>query len=125
MDISGGPVVQNPSAIAGDTSLTPGPGRFHMPRGNEAHVPQLLSPSAATIEARAPRAATIVKVKSKKKSAAWQTVKRKHICPGEKNPRLLFVRELHPLLEFCNKRSRCNEKPMCRRNQRAAPARHS
>ena len=34
MDITGGPVVQNPSAIAGDTSLIPGPGRFHMTQGN-------------------------------------------------------------------------------------------
>ena len=44
MDFPGDPVVQNPSAIAGDTSLIPGPGRFHMPRGNQAHMPQLLSP---------------------------------------------------------------------------------
>ena len=31
MDISGGPVVKNPSANAGDTGSTPGLGRFHMP----------------------------------------------------------------------------------------------
>ena len=28
---------------AGDTGLNPGAGRSHMPWGNEAHVPQLLS----------------------------------------------------------------------------------
>ena len=41
-----GPVVRNPPANGGDTSLIPGLGRFHMPRGNLAHVPQLLSPPA-------------------------------------------------------------------------------
>ena len=30
----GGAVVKNPSATAGDTSSTPGPGRSHMPRSN-------------------------------------------------------------------------------------------
>ena len=38
-DFPGGPVVKNPPANAGDTGLVPSPGRFHMPRGNEAHVP--------------------------------------------------------------------------------------
>ena len=31
-------------ANAGDTGSTPGPGRFHMPSGKSACVPQLLSP---------------------------------------------------------------------------------
>ena len=39
----GGAVVKNPPASAGDTGSSPGPGRSHMPRGNLAHVPQLLS----------------------------------------------------------------------------------
>ena len=43
-DFPGGPVVKNPPAAAGDTSSIPGPGRFHMPQGNSAHVSQLLSP---------------------------------------------------------------------------------
>ena len=30
----GGAVVKNPPANAGDTSLSPGPGRSHMPRSN-------------------------------------------------------------------------------------------
>ena len=30
----GGSVVKNPPAIAGDMSLTPDPGRSHMPRSN-------------------------------------------------------------------------------------------
>ena len=39
----GGAVVKNLPANAGDTGLSPGPGRSHMPRSNEAHAPQLLS----------------------------------------------------------------------------------
>ena len=30
----GGAVVKNPPASAGDTGLSPGPGRYHMPRNN-------------------------------------------------------------------------------------------
>ena len=30
----GGTVVKNPSANAGDTGSSPGPGRFHVPRSN-------------------------------------------------------------------------------------------
>ena len=36
-------MVKNPPANAGDTGLSPGPGRSHMPRGNWAREPQLLS----------------------------------------------------------------------------------
>ena len=36
-------MVKNPPANAGDTGLSPGPGRSHMPRSNKARVPQLLS----------------------------------------------------------------------------------
>ena len=43
-------------ANAGDMGSIPGPGRFHMPRSSQAHVPQLLSPRAATTEAHVPRA---------------------------------------------------------------------
>ena len=42
----GGAVVKNPPANAGDTGLSPGPGRSHMP----------WSLCATTTEARAPRA---------------------------------------------------------------------
>ena len=61
-------VVKNPPASEGDTGSSPGPGSSHMPRSNEAHVPQLLSlcsrahepqllsPHATTTEAHAPRA---------------------------------------------------------------------
>ena len=38
----GGTVVKNPPANAGDTGLSPGPGRSHMPRRNQARGPQLL-----------------------------------------------------------------------------------
>ena len=46
----GGPVVKNPSTKAGDTGVIPGPGTSHMPRGNKACAPRLLSPCAATTE---------------------------------------------------------------------------
>ena len=39
MDFPGGPVVENLPASAGDTDSIPGPGRFHMPQGNQAHMP--------------------------------------------------------------------------------------
>ena len=67
-DFPGGAVVKNPPANAGDTGSSPGPGRSHMPRSNEAHAPQLLSlhsracepqllsPCATTTEAHMPRA---------------------------------------------------------------------
>ena len=38
----GGSVVKNLPASAEDLSLIPDPGRFHMPWGNQACVPQLL-----------------------------------------------------------------------------------
>ena len=65
---SGGAVVKNPPASAGDTGSSPGPGRSYMPRSNAAHMsqllslhsrarePQLLSPRATTTEGRTPRA---------------------------------------------------------------------
>ena len=39
----GGAVIENLPASSGDTGSSPGPGRSHMPRGNWAHAPQLLS----------------------------------------------------------------------------------
>ena len=33
-DFPGGTVVKNPPANAGDTGLSPGPGRSHMPQSN-------------------------------------------------------------------------------------------
>ena len=63
-------MVKNPPAKAGDMGSSPGQGRSHMPRSNEArapqllslrsraHEPQLLRPCATTTEARAPRAHT-------------------------------------------------------------------
>ena len=47
---------KNLPANAGDMGSIPGPGRFHMLRSNQAHVPQLLSPRATTTEAQVPRA---------------------------------------------------------------------
>ena len=63
----GGTVVKNPPANSEDTGSSPGPGGSHMPRSNWACAPQLLSlrsracesqllsPCAATAEARAPQ----------------------------------------------------------------------
>ena len=42
-DFSGGPVVKNLPANAGDTGSIPGLGKYHMLQGNIARVPQLLS----------------------------------------------------------------------------------
>ena len=56
-DFPGSAVVKNLPANAGDTGLSPGPGRSHIPRSNYwAHVPQLQSPCATTTEAHTPRA---------------------------------------------------------------------
>ena len=44
LDFPDGPVIKSPPANSGDTGLIPGLGRSHMPRGNLACVPQLLSP---------------------------------------------------------------------------------
>ena len=46
---------KNLSANAGDTGSVPGLRRFHMLWSNSGHVPQLLSPSAATTESCVPR----------------------------------------------------------------------
>ena len=44
-DFLGGPVVENPPAKAEDTGLISGPGRFHVPQGNQARAAQLLKPA--------------------------------------------------------------------------------
>ena len=46
----GGAVVKNPPANAGGTGSSPGPGRSHMPRSNEARAPQLLSLRSRALE---------------------------------------------------------------------------
>ena len=53
-DFLGGPVVKkNLPDNTGETGLSPGPGRSHMPQGNEAHEPQILE--ALSSRAWAPR----------------------------------------------------------------------
>ena len=42
--LTGGAAGENRSASAGHSGSVPGLGRSHMPRGNKAHAPQLLSP---------------------------------------------------------------------------------
>ena len=73
-------MVKNLPAKAGDTGSSPGPGRSHMPRSNEARAPQLrslhsracepqlLSPRATTTEAQAPRACA----PQQEKSLQWE-----------------------------------------------------
>ena len=55
-DFPDGPMDKNPPANAGDTGLTPGRERFHMPGNNSVHAPQLLSVHAASTVAPAARA---------------------------------------------------------------------
>ena len=43
-DFSDGPVFENLPAKARDMGSIPGLGRSHMPRNNQAHIPQLLKP---------------------------------------------------------------------------------
>ena len=42
-DFAGDPAFKNLPANAGDTGLIPGQGRFHIPWGNYAHAPRMLS----------------------------------------------------------------------------------
>ena len=56
---SGGAVVENLPANAGDTGSSPGLGRSHMPWSNKAHEPQLLSLCVWSL-CSATREATIV-----------------------------------------------------------------
>ena len=48
-DFSGGPVLKNLPPSAGDTGSVLGLGRFHVPRGNQVRVQQLLSSHAYTL----------------------------------------------------------------------------
>ena len=50
---------ESPPANAGDMSLVPGPGRFHVPQSNKVHETKLPSPCAAATEARVPRALAV------------------------------------------------------------------
>ena len=87
----GGEVVKNPPANAGDTGSSPGLGRSHMPRSNQArapqllslrsraHEPQLLSLRATTTEARAPRA----RAPQQEKPPQWE------VCATKSSPRSL------------------------------------
>ena len=58
LGLPGGPVDKNPPANAGDMGLIPSLGRSHVLQSNLAHGP-LLSPHAATTEAREPRACVL------------------------------------------------------------------
>ena len=46
LDFPAGLVIKNLPVKAGDTGSIPGPGRHHMPQGNQACVPQQLCPQS-------------------------------------------------------------------------------
>ena len=54
LDFPDGTLGKNPPVTVGDMGSIAGPGTFHMPWGNKAREPQLLSPLAATPEAHGP-----------------------------------------------------------------------
>ena len=74
--------------VQGDTGLIPCPGRFHMPRRNQAHAPQPLSPRAANTKAST--------------------------CSKAHKPQLLIhvlqcLKPVHLEPVLCNKRSHCDD----------------
>ena len=66
----GGAVVENLPANAGDTSSSPGLGRSHMPRSNQAREPQLLSLRVWSLCPAAREAATVKGPRTAMKSGA-------------------------------------------------------
>ena len=64
----GGAVVENLPANAGDTGLSPGLGRSHMPRSNWAHEPQLLSLRVWSLCSATREAATVRGLRTAMKS---------------------------------------------------------
>ena len=82
MGFPGGAVVENPPANAGDTGSSPGPGKSHMPRSNQARVPQLLSLHAATTEAHTPRACAL----QQEKPPQWEArAPQQRVAPARRN----------------------------------------
>ena len=89
----GGTVVKNPPANAGDTGLSPGPGRSHMPRSNWACTPQLLSPCATTTEAHVPGA----HAPQQEKPPQWDThTPQGSVAPAHHNKRKAHKRQQRP-----------------------------
>ena len=89
-------MIKNPPANAGDTSLSPGPGRSPMSWSNEAHAPQLLSLDsrardpqllslrATTTEARMPRARAL----QQQKPPQWEAhAPQQRVAPARRNYR--------------------------------------
>ena len=64
----GGAVVGNLPASAGDTGSSPGLGRSHMPRSNQARVPQLLSLRVRSLCSATREAATVRGLRTAMKS---------------------------------------------------------
>ena len=95
-DFPGGTVVKNPPANAGDTGLSPGPGRSHMQQSNQAgapqllslcfraHEPQLLSLRATTTEAHEPRVHVLQREATAMRSPCTATKSNPHLLQLEK-----------------------------------------
>ena len=94
MGFPGGAVVKNPPANAGDSGWIPGLGRSHMSWSYKARAPQLLSlrsragepqllsPRAATTEARAPRA----RAPQQEKPPQWEArTPQRRVAPARHN----------------------------------------
>ena len=67
-DFPGGAVVKNLPANAGDTGLSPAPGRSHMPRGSWACAPQLLRLRSRALEPQLLKPACLEPVLHNKRS---------------------------------------------------------
>ena len=89
-DFPDGAVAKNPPANVGDTGLIPGLGRFHVLWSNQAHVPQLLSLSAATTEACVPRTCVLQREAKKKEK---QCIIKQQVHLSDTNA-LLFKRRV-------------------------------
>ena len=74
-------------ADAGDTSSIPGPGGFHMPQSNYAHVPQLLGPRATTIEACAPGACALPEKPGQRDAPCTATREQPPLAATREGPR--------------------------------------
>ena len=87
-------MVKNLPANARDMGSSPGPGRSHMPRSNEAHAPQLLSlcsrprepqlpsPRAAATEVHEPKA----RAPQQKKPPQWEArAPQQRVAPAHRN----------------------------------------
>ena len=67
--------------------IHPGPGGFHMPQSNYAHVPQLLGPRATTIEACAPGACALPEKPGQRDAPCTATREQPPLAATREGPR--------------------------------------